>query len=138
MNKTKNTMTKENGSSKYELLAERMKHERELLELKLAHEKELRESQEKSNALALELKSIEYEKRLSDLNHAHREQVEDKAKFLLKETYETFKRDFDSWKETLMKEVNEHHAVAESRAKAYGIIAVVISSIFGVIIHFWH
>lgn len=125
-------------NGKYELLAERMKHEREMLELKLAHEKELREAQEKSSNLALELKSIEYEKRLSDLNHAHREQVEDKAKFLLKETYEVFKRDFDGWKETLMKEVIAHHAIAESRSKSYGVIAVVVSAILGVIIHFWH
>ena len=127
----------QDSNGKYELLTERMKHEREMLEVKLLHEKEMREAQEKSNSLALELKSIEYEKRLSDLNHAHREQVEDKAKFLLKETYEVFKRDFDTWKEGLMKEVNAHHAVAESRSKAYGVIAVVISAVLGVILHFW-
>ncbi len=54
---------------------------------------------------SIKLQAIEYERRLTDLNHAHQRSVEDKAQFVSSEMffsklgeYEKWKSDIDKWR----------------------------------------
>lgn len=48
---------------------------------------------------ALEVQAIEYERRLSDLNHEQARLAADRERFLSKEVYDGFYKDFGTWRD---------------------------------------
>jgi hypothetical protein len=73
--------------------------EYQLIQQRIEHERELREETAKQLKLALDLQAKEYERRLDDLNGAHKRAVEERGMFVKQDMYDARLNGIDDWKE---------------------------------------
>ena len=78
--------------------------EYQLIQQRIDHERELREATATQLKIALDLQAKEYERRLEDLNGAHKRAAEERAMFVKQDMYDARSRTIDEWKETHTKE----------------------------------
>ena len=86
-------MTIQDKSPEYQLIQQRIEHEREL-----------REENAKTLKLALDLQAREYERRLESLNNAYHKAELDRGMFVKQDMYDARLNGIDDWKEAHTKE----------------------------------
>jgi hypothetical protein len=77
-----------------------------LIQQRIEHERELREENSRQLKVALDLQAREYERRLEDLNGAHRRQADDRALFVKQEIFDIYCRSAEKWREEHITEQN--------------------------------
>ena len=78
--------------------------------------------------MALEKQAVEYERRLESLNHAHQRQINDKATFLSRETYEIFKKEFDAWKLELTRSIALENGRRDAVSRTWAFVSSLLSA----------
>ena len=78
----------------------------QLIQQRIDHEREMREESAKQLKLALDLQAKEYERRLEDLNGAHKRQAEERSFFVKQEIFDIHCRSAEKWREEHITEQN--------------------------------
>ena len=78
--------------------------EYQLIQQRIEHERELREENAKQLKLALDLQAREYVRRLDDLNGAHKRAAEERQLFVKQDMYDVRLSGIDEWKEAHTRE----------------------------------
>jgi hypothetical protein len=98
------------------------------------------EEQLKAMREAKELQAKEYERRLTDLNHAHERQVEDQATFVSADKFEGFQGEINQWRNTvtitLADLAGKSAGIGSARGLVVQVITIVISMVTIAVI-FW-
>ena len=98
--------------------------------------RELIVQQDKSVEKALELQAREYERRLDDLNHAHKQAVETQATFVSREVYDAYvasqlaaadleRRDKQKWRDEVQQELASSRGATLAQQRTVTIIVSV-------------
>jgi hypothetical protein len=80
---------------------QRMQEIKDLIEIEIRHERELRDTTAAALAKANYLALKEIERRLGELNHAHAQAMENWARTLPREMFESWQKEYDLWKEAI-------------------------------------
>lgn len=78
--------------------------EYDLIQQRIDHERELREETAKASKIALDLQAKEYERRLEALNNAHHKSEVDRTMFVKQDMYDARITGIDAWKEAHTRE----------------------------------
>lgn len=88
---------------------QRMQEMRLLLDERTRYEREILSTRENLLKDAKELQAVEYERRLSELNHAHKIAMENWARSLPREIYEAFLTEFRSWRDKVNADITANN-----------------------------
>lgn len=77
---------------------QRLQEIKDLIDLRVTQEREMREASQTSIAQANTLALREIERRLGELNHAHAQAMENWARTLPRELFESWQKEYDRWK----------------------------------------
>lgn len=94
---------------------------REILEQQIAHEKELRETHESATEKERFIQAVEYERRLTALNHAHEQAIEAQARTVPREVFDNYVKESGARVELALKTITDkydaaHKALADEHA----------------------
>lgn len=94
---------------------------RELMETRLRYERALTDEQLAAQQTALSLQAKEYERRLTELNHAHERAVVEQARVLPREIHESFIKEYESFRIDTAKQLQAAQTRSVTWAGAIGI-----------------
>lgn len=107
--------------------------EYELIEQRIQHERELREANAIQLNLALEKQAAEYERRLDELNHAHARALNDRESFVTKDVFDIHCREFQTWRLDIATSFAEHKGEEEKGRRVWAIVVTAITVTINII-----